>query len=138
MINMYTEDGSKSSVSRFKFDTTSKDFHLYSRRGYKKGEQVFVDYGRKTNADFLALYGFVFPNNDGDAFILELPSLSLTPQKMSFIDLYGLPTRYVLETEYRENRGKGMPYVHENEKKGERRKLTLSITRGEKIAVSEC
>ena len=36
---------------------------LYSDRNYRKFEQVFINYGEKSNADLLLLYGFALEKN---------------------------------------------------------------------------
>ena len=36
---------------------------MYSDRSYKKFEQVFINYGEKSNADLLLLYGFSLDRN---------------------------------------------------------------------------
>lgn len=40
---------------------------LYSDRSYKQFEQVFINYGEKSNADLLLLYGFSLDRNPSNA-----------------------------------------------------------------------
>eukprot|EP01103_Thecamoeba_quadrilineata_P014930 TRINITY_DN456_c0_g1_i3.p1 TRINITY_DN456_c0_g1~~TRINITY_DN456_c0_g1_i3.p1 ORF type:complete len:299 (+),score=41.08 TRINITY_DN456_c0_g1_i3:22-918(+) len=75
MLNMYVEDGTQSSVSEIVLDTTNNVCRFFSQREYSKDEQVFVDYGRKPNSEFLVFYGFLFENNVGNQFLLSFPSL---------------------------------------------------------------
>jgi hypothetical protein len=52
-------------------------FCLSSRRtsgltGYKAGEMISFSYGRRSNAFWLAFYGFCVPNNKHDSICLHL------------------------------------------------------------------
>lgn len=40
---------------------------VYADRGYKKFEQVFINYGEKGNGDLLLLYGFALERNPFDS-----------------------------------------------------------------------
>jgi SET domain len=41
----------------------TEEVAVYSDRSYKKFEQVFINYGEKSNADLLLLYGFALERN---------------------------------------------------------------------------
>ena len=45
----------------------TEEVAVYADRGYKKFEQVFINYGEKGNADLLLLYGFALERNPFDA-----------------------------------------------------------------------
>jgi hypothetical protein len=47
-------------------------FSLKSKKKIKKGEQVFNNYGGKSNDSFLLGYGFVIPNNSEDCYFIRL------------------------------------------------------------------
>lgn len=48
---------------------------------YRKGEQIFIYYGNRTNADFLVHNGFVYPDNANSAVAIPL---SLNPTEEQF------------------------------------------------------
>ncbi|XP_055605649.1 actin-histidine N-methyltransferase-like [Uranotaenia lowii] len=41
-------------------------------KDYRKGEQIFIHYGQRTNADFLVHNGFVFPDNANSDITIQL------------------------------------------------------------------
>ena len=41
----------------------TEEVALYADRSYKQFEQVFINYGEKSNADLLLLYGFALEKN---------------------------------------------------------------------------
>ena len=52
-----------------------EEIALYADRSYKKFEQVFINYGEKSNADLLLLYGFALdrnPFNSGEFYFMFL------------------------------------------------------------------
>eukprot|EP00276_Gloeochaete_wittrockiana_P008005 CAMPEP_0184644264 /NCGR_PEP_ID=MMETSP0308-20130426/1017_1 /TAXON_ID=38269 /ORGANISM="Gloeochaete witrockiana, Strain SAG 46.84" /LENGTH=351 /DNA_ID=CAMNT_0027072701 /DNA_START=444 /DNA_END=1499 /DNA_ORIENTATION=+ len=54
------------------FDPRAKSVRLRANRDYEPGEQVFVSYGQKSNAELLVGYGFAIRDNLYDSVELEL------------------------------------------------------------------
>ncbi|XP_045526319.1 actin-histidine N-methyltransferase [Pieris brassicae] len=65
----------------------------YAKRDFKPGEQVFIFYGARPNADLFVHNGFVYPNNDYDYITLTMgvsSSDALRELKMSLLTKLGL------------------------------------------------
>jgi histone-lysine N-methyltransferase SETD3 len=65
---------------------------VYSDRSYRKFEQVFINYGEKSNADLLLLYGFALernPFNSIDIVVGLSKDDPLYNQKKSYLDRQG-------------------------------------------------
>lgn len=60
MMNHHTSDHGL--VADYFFNEDINCFQVVSNRSYLKGEQVFTTYGTKSNAEWLADYGFLFDN----------------------------------------------------------------------------
>lgn len=45
------------------FNATSNYCECYALRDFKKGEQIFISYGPRTNSDFFVHSGFVYMEN---------------------------------------------------------------------------
>ncbi|KAJ3141465.1 hypothetical protein HK100_006475 [Physocladia obscura] len=54
------------------YDKTSKSVKIFAGTHYKKGDEVFINYGKVGNTKLARLYGFVIPNNPFDSFELYL------------------------------------------------------------------
>ncbi|KAG7197582.1 hypothetical protein KM043_006049 [Ampulex compressa] len=48
------------------FNRTSDRCECYALRDFKKGEQIFISYGPRTNSDFFVHSGFVYMDNKQD------------------------------------------------------------------------
>ncbi|CAK1543158.1 unnamed protein product [Leptosia nina] len=65
----------------------------YALRDFKSGEQIFIFYGARSNADLFIHNGFVYPNNDYDSLSLVLGVSSCDPlrgTKMALLKKLGL------------------------------------------------
>ncbi|KAL6058891.1 MYND-type zinc finger protein samB [Balamuthia mandrillaris] len=51
---------------RHYYEEATGTIRIYSREGYKAGEQVFLDYGVVPNSRLMQLYGFCMPDNPHD------------------------------------------------------------------------
>jgi histone-lysine N-methyltransferase SETD3 len=58
--------------TRLDYDADAHAFRLIAERAYPPGEEVCVDYGRRSNMYLLLHYGFVIDDNDDDEAILGL------------------------------------------------------------------
>ncbi|KAI8351584.1 hypothetical protein B0O80DRAFT_388382 [Mortierella sp. GBAus27b] len=85
--------------------TKSKSYKIKTLLPYKKGEQVFINYGPHDNSFILVEYGFVTPNNpfnyasvDGDFMELTIPgeTSAAKKEKMELLDIAGYLGDYVL------------------------------------------
>ncbi|XP_043283734.1 actin-histidine N-methyltransferase [Venturia canescens] len=54
------------------FNLTSDTCVCYAKRSFTQGEQIFINYGPRTNSDFFVHSGFVYPDNKNDGFKLRL------------------------------------------------------------------
>jgi hypothetical protein len=56
-------------------------FHLSpsGSNRYKKGEEVFTSYGRRTNAELLLFYGFALLDNEHESVALSMPGIPSPP-----------------------------------------------------------
>ncbi|XP_053697599.1 actin-histidine N-methyltransferase [Sabethes cyaneus] len=64
-------------------------------KDFRKGEQIFIHYGNRTNADFLVHNGFVYPDNANSNVSLQLSlntSDELFEQRKQLLELLKLPT----------------------------------------------
>ena len=61
-------------------DPGTKDYCLYARRDYKKGEEIFLCYGRYTNLELFEHYGMVLTDNAHNTAVLPLASFPPTVQ----------------------------------------------------------
>ncbi|KAJ8602580.1 hypothetical protein CTAYLR_008752 [Chrysophaeum taylorii] len=52
-------------------------FALVADRDYDEGEEVFASYGKKSNSDLLATYGFVEKNNPHDTYVVPRSDTSI-------------------------------------------------------------
>lgn len=52
--------------TRWEYDAERQVHRLFSQREYLPGEEVFGDYGRKSNTDLLLSYGFCIDDNEAD------------------------------------------------------------------------
>ncbi|XP_049875121.1 actin-histidine N-methyltransferase [Pectinophora gossypiella] len=65
----------------------------YALRDFKQGEQVFIFYGARSNADLFLHNGFVYPNNQYDSLSLALGISASDPQretKLALLSKLGL------------------------------------------------
>ncbi|KAF9578171.1 SET domain-containing protein 4, partial [Lunasporangiospora selenospora] len=86
------------------FDTKSKSYKIRTMLPYKKGEQVFINYGPHDNCFILVEYGFVTADNpynyvsvDNDFLQLPFPGESTTAKKdkMALLEMAGYFGDYV-------------------------------------------
>ncbi|KAF7993010.1 hypothetical protein HCN44_005791 [Aphidius gifuensis] len=54
------------------FNINSDTCECYVKRSFNKGEQIFINYGLRTNSEFFVHSGFVYPDNKNDGFKLRL------------------------------------------------------------------
>ncbi|XP_043686728.1 actin-histidine N-methyltransferase isoform X1 [Vespula pensylvanica] len=76
------------------FNTTSDCCECYAMRDFKKGEQIFISYGSRTNSDFLVHSGFVCLENKKDGVRLPLgisKSDPLRKERIELLEKLGLP-----------------------------------------------
>lgn len=76
------------------FNTTSNCCECYAMRDFKKGEQIFISYGSRTNSDFLVHSGFVCSENKNDGIRLRLgisKSDPLQKERIELLEKLGLP-----------------------------------------------
>ncbi|KAK3842707.1 MAG: hypothetical protein J3R72DRAFT_442254 [Linnemannia gamsii] len=87
------------------FCTKTKSYQIKTLLPYKKGEQVFINYGPHDNCFILVEYGFVTPNNpynyvtvDNDFMQLSIPgeSVAAKKDKLELLDMAGYHGDYVL------------------------------------------
>ncbi|KAF8932155.1 SET domain-containing protein 4 [Haplosporangium gracile] len=87
------------------FCTKTKSYQIKTLLSYKKGEQVFINYGPHDNCFILVEYGFVTPNNpynyvtvDNDFMQLSIPgeSAAAKKDKLELLDMAGYHGDYVL------------------------------------------
>ncbi|KAG9072033.1 SET domain-containing protein 4 [Linnemannia hyalina] len=87
------------------FCTKTKSYQIKTLLPYKKGEQVFINYGPHDNCFILVEYGFVTPNNpynyvtvDNDFMQLSIPgeSTAAKKDKLELLDMAGYHGDYVL------------------------------------------
>lgn len=71
-----------------------KQVESYSLAAYKKGEQIFIYYGNRSNTDLLVHNGFVFQNNQDESINIHL-SLStadkLFTERSQLLEKLGIP-----------------------------------------------
>ena len=63
---------SQSQSRRFAAHSFGNGIVAYAHKNYRAGEQVWVSYGGKSNAELLSQYGFVDPDNGQEAVYLRL------------------------------------------------------------------
>lgn len=56
--------------TRWEYDADGQVLRLFAQRAYLPGEEVFGDYGRKSNKDLLLNYGFCIDDNEADQAVL--------------------------------------------------------------------
>ncbi|KAF8926066.1 SET domain-containing protein 4 [Dissophora ornata] len=87
------------------FCTKTKSYQIKTLLPYKKGEQVFINYGPHDNCFILVEYGFVTPKNpfnyvtvDSDFMQLSIPGETATAKKdkLELLDMAGYYGDYVL------------------------------------------
>ncbi len=54
-------------------------FHLFPSRTIRKGQEVFISYGRRTNGQLLLGYGFALLDNEHEVVDLEVPAIPSPP-----------------------------------------------------------
>ncbi|RLU19316.1 hypothetical protein DMN91_007873 [Ooceraea biroi] len=69
------------------FNATADRCECYALRGFKKGEQIFISYGPRTNSDFFVHSGFVDMDNKQDSFKLRLGISKADPLQKERIEL---------------------------------------------------
>lgn len=77
------------------FNATSNYCECYALRDFKKGEQIFISYGPRTNSDFFVHSGFVYMENKQDGFKLRLgisKADSLQKERIELLSKLDLPT----------------------------------------------
>ncbi|KAG0097548.1 SET domain-containing protein 4 [Podila epicladia] len=88
-----------------RFCTKTKSYQIKTLLPYKKGEQVFINYGPHDNCFILVEYGFVTPENpynyvtvDNDFMHLAIPGETSVAKKdkMELLDMAGYHGDYVL------------------------------------------
>ncbi|KAI9338074.1 hypothetical protein DFJ73DRAFT_587145 [Zopfochytrium polystomum] len=61
------------------YDPAAQCIKIVAGTNYKKGDQIFINYGPVSNAKLLRLYGFVVPDNPHDSYELHLSTHPLAP-----------------------------------------------------------
>ncbi|XP_031830479.1 SET domain containing 3 [Nomia melanderi] len=77
------------------FNTTSNRCECYALRNFKKGDQIFISYGPRTNSDFFVHSGFVYMDNKEDGFKLRLgisKADSLQKERIELLNKLDLPS----------------------------------------------
>jgi SET domain/Rubisco LSMT substrate-binding len=64
----------RGSTARLDYDAEGQAFRLIAQRAYQPGEEVCVDYGRRSNLYLLLHYGFCIDDNDDDEALLGFPA----------------------------------------------------------------
>jgi histone-lysine N-methyltransferase SETD3 len=64
----------RGSNTRLDYDADTQAFRLIAERAYLPGEEVCVDYGRRSNLYMLLHYGFCVDDNDDDEALLGSPA----------------------------------------------------------------
>eukprot|EP01119_Soliformovum_irregulare_P008765 TRINITY_DN21872_c0_g2_i2.p1 TRINITY_DN21872_c0_g2~~TRINITY_DN21872_c0_g2_i2.p1 ORF type:complete len:331 (+),score=88.52 TRINITY_DN21872_c0_g2_i2:183-1175(+) len=77
-------------------DKDTKNFQVISTHHYLSGDQLWLNYGTKTNSEWLLDYGMISMNKD-DYIVLELPEEMLADaiqikEKQEFLEQNNLPT----------------------------------------------
>ncbi|XP_063976691.1 actin-histidine N-methyltransferase [Diachasmimorpha longicaudata] len=72
LIPMWDMCNHEAGVITTDFNINSDMCECYVKREFKHGEQIFINYGPRTNSDFFVHSGFVYPNNTNDGFKLRL------------------------------------------------------------------
>ncbi|HSR98133.1 MAG TPA: SET domain-containing protein-lysine N-methyltransferase [Kofleriaceae bacterium] len=71
-IDMFNH--ARGSNTRLDYDAEGQAFRVISERAYPPGEEVCVDYGRRSNLYLLLHYGFCIDHNDDDEALLGFPA----------------------------------------------------------------
>ncbi|XP_076384775.1 SET domain containing 3 isoform X2 [Megalopta genalis] len=77
------------------FNATTNCCECYALRNFKKGEQIFISYGPRTNSDFFVHSGFVYMDNKEDGFKLRLgisKADSLQRERIELLNKLDLPS----------------------------------------------
>ncbi|KOC60346.1 Histone-lysine N-methyltransferase setd3 [Habropoda laboriosa] len=77
------------------FNATTNSCECYALRDFKKGEQIFISYGPRTNSDFFVHSGFVYMDNKQDGFKLRLgisKADSLQKERIELLNKLDLPS----------------------------------------------
>ncbi|XP_011312839.1 histone-lysine N-methyltransferase setd3 isoform X2 [Fopius arisanus] len=72
LIPMWDMCNHEEGVITTDFNINSDMCECYVKREFKQGEQIFINYGSRTNSDFFVHSGFVYPDNKNDGFKLRL------------------------------------------------------------------
>ncbi|KAJ1556287.1 hypothetical protein HK405_003251, partial [Cladochytrium tenue] len=75
------------------YDPSTGSVKIISGKDYRKGDQIFINYGPAGNSKLLRLYGFVVPENPYDTYDLVLytdPSAPLYDKKSTLFERAGL------------------------------------------------
>ncbi|KZC05120.1 Histone-lysine N-methyltransferase setd3 [Dufourea novaeangliae] len=77
------------------FNATFDCCECYALRNFKKGDQIFISYGPRTNSDFFVHSGFVYMDNKEDGFKLRLgisKADSLQKERIELLNKLDLPS----------------------------------------------
>lgn len=90
--NPYSNTYIDAQKSGLPFLSRTEEVALYADRSYKKFEQCFINYGEKSNADLLLLYGFALERNPFNAVDIAVGLSKDDPlfnQKKAYLDRAG-------------------------------------------------
>lgn len=75
-------------------------FEITSNQVYKKGEEIYISYGKHSNDFLLAEYGFIMDENDSDQLLLDeaiIPNMNV--DQLELVKDAGFLRNYVLDKE---------------------------------------
>jgi len=72
MADLFNHDPQLDYNSTWSFNQEKKQFEIKSLADVPAGEQVFINYGTKSNGELLLNYGFVLDNNKDDVIVVSV------------------------------------------------------------------
>ncbi|TMW41014.1 hypothetical protein DOY81_013907, partial [Sarcophaga bullata] len=88
------------SISSY-FNVETQEMESRAQDDFKKGEQVFIHYGDRSNADLMIHNGFINPLNPKDSVLIKLglcPSDALYEKRLELLQLLNIPKTGELQT----------------------------------------
>lgn len=79
--------------SNYFFDTTSRTFKVIVNERYKKGDEVYISYGRKSNEQYMLCYGFYNPLQSELRFEVPAMEVDALNEKNALIASLGFEKR---------------------------------------------
>jgi histone-lysine N-methyltransferase SETD3 len=78
LVDFANYESNKKNSAKMLFDGATKSIQLQLNKGVKKGEEIFLNYGHRSNGDFLLHNGFVpSETNVGNSYEIKFGNLTL-------------------------------------------------------------